>query len=148
MILGNGLEEIEEYAFYDCTSLVSIKIPPAIRVIHKMAFNECSNLTTVRFCNEIKEFVTGELMLNWGIHWVHEKCLITYCFFVRCNIPEHLGQMQSTTLQTNIHGMLSGIPSISPKGMIFLFNQFQAFGIETTNIVGACYLESKNCGAN
>jgi hypothetical protein len=64
VILGNGLEEIEVYAFYKCISLVSIKIPPVVRVIHKMAFNECSNLMTVRFCNKIKEFVSGELMLD------------------------------------------------------------------------------------
>jgi hypothetical protein len=71
----------------------------------------------VRFCDEIEEFVSRESMLHWWNHGVHEKCLITYCFLVGCNIPEHLGQMQSTTLQTNIHGMLNGISSIHPKGM-------------------------------
>jgi hypothetical protein len=102
VILGDRLEKIGERAFYKCMSLVSIKIPPAVRVIHKTAFNECSNLTTVRFCDKIEEFVSGELMLDWWNHGVHEKCLITYCFFVECNIPEHLGQVQSTSLQTNL----------------------------------------------
>jgi hypothetical protein len=37
--------------------------------------------------------------------------------FFQCNIQECLGQVQSTTLHTNIHGMLCDIPSISPKGM-------------------------------
>jgi hypothetical protein len=81
------------------------------------AFNECSNLTTVRFCDEIEEFVSGESMLVWWNHGVHEKCLITYCFFIQCNIPEHMGQVQSTTLQTKILGILNGTPSITPKGI-------------------------------
>jgi hypothetical protein len=117
VILGNGLEEIGEYAFDECMSLLSIKIPSAIRVIHKTAFNECSKLMTVRFCNEIKEFISRESRLVWWNHGVHEKCLITYCFFIQCNIPERMDQVQSTTLQSKIHGMLNGIPSIYPKVM-------------------------------
>ena len=36
---------------------------------------------------------------------------------VRLNIMQCLGLVQSTTLQTNIDGMLEHIPSISPKGL-------------------------------
>ncbi len=82
MTLGDGLEEIEAQAFDGCTSLVRITIPPAITAIHEKAFNECSNLTNLRFCNEIEEFVSGKLMRDWWDHGVHVKCLSTYCFFV------------------------------------------------------------------
>ena len=46
MILGDGLEEIGEYAFSYCKSLVRIDIPPSVRVIEEGAFDECSELTT------------------------------------------------------------------------------------------------------
>jgi hypothetical protein len=117
VILGDGLEEIEACAFYQCTSLVRIEIPPAVRSIDETAFKYCSNLTTVRFCDEIEEFVSGESMRHWWNNGVHEKCLSSYCFFVRFNIPNRVDLVQTTTLQTNIHGMLERIPSISPEGL-------------------------------
>jgi hypothetical protein len=115
--LNNGLEEIEEDAFAKCTSLIRIAIPPVVRAIHEEAFNECSNLTNVRFCNEIEEFVSGKLMGDWWDHGVHKKCLSTYCFFVRCSIPERVGLVLQRIWQSDIHNMLGGIPSISPKGL-------------------------------
>jgi hypothetical protein len=82
VVLGKGLEEIEEDAFGKCTSLREIVIPPAVRVIHEEAFNECSQLTNVCFCVEIEEFVSGESMRDWWNHGVHERSLSTYCFLV------------------------------------------------------------------
>ncbi len=64
---------------------------PTIREIDETAFGECSNLLTVRFCDEIEEFVSGESMRHWWNHRVHEKCLRTYSFFIQCNIPERVG---------------------------------------------------------
>ena len=91
-ILNNGLEEIGWGAFYRCTSLECIVTPPNVRVIKDNAFEDCSNLATVRECDNIKEFVLGNLMQQDVCdHGVHEKCLSTYCFLVRCNIPEHTG---------------------------------------------------------
>ena len=115
-ILGNGLEEIGEYAF-SRMSLVRIDIPPAARTIAETAFEKCSNLTTITFCDEIEEFVSGESMRGWWNNGIHAKCLSTYCLLVRFNIPERLSLVRSTTWQTNIHGMLERIPSISPKGL-------------------------------
>jgi hypothetical protein len=92
-------------------------IPPTIREIHENAFNQCSQLTNVRFCDEIEEFVSGELMRDWWNHGVHER-LSTYCFLVRCNIPECVGLVRPRKWHANIHGMLRHIPSISPKGSL------------------------------
>ena len=58
--------------------LVRFGIPPAVRVIDETAFEDCSNLTTVRFCDKIEEFVSSGLMWDWWNHGVHEKCLSTY----------------------------------------------------------------------
>jgi hypothetical protein len=68
----------------------------------------------VVFCNEIKEFVTAELMRDWWNHGVHEKSLSTYCFLVQCNIPDCMGHVRPKKWNTNIHGMLRCIPTISP----------------------------------
>ena len=116
VILGDGLEEIGEWAFSG-KSLVRIDIPPAIKTIDAKAFKRCSDLTTITFCDKIEEFVSGESMRGWWNNGVHEKCLSTYCLLVRFNIPERLSLVRSTTWQTNIHGMLERIPSISPKGL-------------------------------
>jgi hypothetical protein len=116
VILNDGLEEIGDRAFEGC-ALVRIDIPPSVREIDERAFEECSNLTTVQFCDEIEEFVYAESMRHWWNNGVHEKCLSTYCFFVRCNIPERVGLVRSATLQTNIHGMLERIPSPYPKSL-------------------------------
>jgi hypothetical protein len=115
-ILNDGLKEIGKCAFRRC-ALVRIDIPPSVREIDETAFEECSNLTTVQFCDEIEEFVSGESMRHWWNNGVHERCLRTYSFFVRCNIPERVGLLLPRMWQSNIHDMLGGIPSISSKGL-------------------------------
>ena len=65
MTLGDGLEEIGERAFEDYESLEEIVIPPAVRDIHDMAFIGCTNLTRVKFCDKIEEFVSCDAMSDW-----------------------------------------------------------------------------------
>jgi hypothetical protein len=62
VIPGKGLEEIGWRAFMQCTLLREIVIPPDISVIHEEAFYGCLQLTNARFCDEIEELVSGELM--------------------------------------------------------------------------------------
>jgi len=119
-ILNDGLEEIGYLAFRGC-ALVRIDIPPSGRKIDETAFKDCSNLLTMRFCDEMEEFVSGESMRHWWNHGVHEKCLRTYSFFVRCNIPERVGLLLPRMWQSNIQDMLGGIPSISSKGLGLYF---------------------------
>jgi hypothetical protein len=78
---------------------------------------KCLQLTNVRFCNEIEEFVSRELMQDWWNHGVLERSLSTYCFLVQCNIPERLGFVRPRKWHANIHGIQRHIPSISPKGL-------------------------------
>jgi len=111
-ILNDGLEVIGVRAFRGC-ALKRIDIPPTVREIDAAAFERCSNLTTVQFCDEIEEFVSGESMRHWWNNGVHEKCLSTYSFFVRCNIPARMGLVRSATWQDSIHRMLERIPAIS-----------------------------------
>jgi hypothetical protein len=62
---GKGLEEIGMMAFARYMPLVRILIPPSVTAIHEKAFNECSYLTNVRFCDEIDDFVSGKLLRDW-----------------------------------------------------------------------------------
>ena len=79
-------------------------------------------MTIIQFYDQIEEFVSGESMRHWWNHGVHEKCLRTYSFFVRCNIPERVGLLLPRLSQSNIHDMLGGIPSISSKGLDSYFH--------------------------
>ena len=46
-IIPNGVTEIEEYAFRECTVLTKITIPNGLEKIGMYSFENCSNLTTV-----------------------------------------------------------------------------------------------------
>ena len=48
-IILQGVESIESYAFYKCTSLTRIIIPNSVTNICKYAINECNNLNAVYF---------------------------------------------------------------------------------------------------
>ena len=115
--LSEGLEKIGKEAFCECTSLQRLVIPPTVTEIHDTAFRGCSSLTRVMFCDEIEEFVATESMRDWWSHGVHEKSLRMYCFLVQRSIPQRLGRVRPRTWQSNIHGMLSQIPTISKKGL-------------------------------
>ena len=124
-ILNDGLEVIGEEAFKGCT-LECISIPPTVREIDETASTHCSGLTAVQFYDEIEEFVSGESMLHRWNHGVHKKCLRTYSFFVRCNIPERVGFLLPRMWQSNIHNMIGGIPSISSKGLNSYFRSIES----------------------
>ena len=74
--------------------------------IDETAFDHCLNMLTMRFCDEIEVFVSGESMRHWWNNGVREKCLSTYCLLVQFNIPQRLGLVRATQWQDNIHGML------------------------------------------
>jgi hypothetical protein len=61
-------------------------------------------------------------MRNWWNHGLHEKSPSTYCFFVKCSIPQRLDLVQPMKWQTIIHGMIESIPSIPHKKMKSYFD--------------------------
>ncbi len=75
-------------------------------------------MSSVQFCDEIEEFLSGESMWHWWNNGVLEKYLSTYSFFVRCNILKRVGLVRSATWQDSIHRMLGRIPaSVSSEGL-------------------------------
>ncbi len=127
MTLGDGLEEIGEWAYDNCTSLEHIIIPPAVKKIHDYAFKLCSNLTNIEFCGYIEEFVTSEAMRGWWNQGVHERCLSTYCFLVRCSIPARFsGLALVSSWRANIDSMLRNIPTIAATNLKAHFDAIDA----------------------
>jgi hypothetical protein len=55
VILNDGLEQIGEEAFRQCTSLQHIMIPPTVKAIQRRAFYDCSRLTTINLSDGLEE---------------------------------------------------------------------------------------------
>ncbi len=116
--LGEGLEEIRYEAHRQCTSLQRIIIPPGVKTIDDSAFEACSNITNVEFCDKVEEFVSCEAMKDWWNQGEHEKSLSTYCLLVRYSIPERFGDLALvSSWQVNIYEMMTGISNVSAEGM-------------------------------
>ncbi len=103
-----------------------ILIPSTVRAIDDSAFKNCSNLTSVVFCDEIEQFVGGDSMHNWWNHGIHEKSLSTYCFLVKCNIPKRCNLLPIREWQNSIHRMLGRIPLIVSEETDSYFNSIDS----------------------
>ena len=55
IVIENGLEVIDEWAFEGCTSLARVTIPPSVKEIDFNAFTECKELTEVIFSEGLEE---------------------------------------------------------------------------------------------
>jgi hypothetical protein len=117
MTLSEGLEEIGETAFAHCTLLREIHIPSPVKTIHDSAFEGCANLTRVKFCDGIEDFVSCAAVQDWWNQGLHVKSLSTYSFLVKCSIPERLGSVLIVSWQANIYNMLNRIPTITAYGL-------------------------------
>ena len=113
-------------AFSSCTTLNHIVIPPSVKAINKEAFDNFLQLMHMQFCEEVKDFVSGELMWDWWNHGVNKASLITYCFLARCNIPARVGLVQARKWKVNIHEMLLRIPSILHKDLSAYFDSIDS----------------------
>ena len=55
LIIPDGVKEIDDEAFRDCTSLVSVTIPGSVKEIGDEAFRGCTSLKTVTIADGVKE---------------------------------------------------------------------------------------------
>jgi len=59
VIIGDGLKNVGEYAFSDCSNLISINIPEGVVSIGKGAFNTCSSLGSVSIPASVLNIADG-----------------------------------------------------------------------------------------
>jgi hypothetical protein len=70
----------------------------------------------------IKKNVSRTLMKYWWNQGVHEKCLSTYCFLVKDNIPMRVRNLTQNRWYINIHNMLARKPSIAEDNLHLYFD--------------------------
>jgi hypothetical protein len=51
--IPDSVTSIEQYAFWDCSNLMSVTIPESVTSIENMTFRNCSNLTSVLIGNKV-----------------------------------------------------------------------------------------------
>ncbi len=76
VILPNCIEKIDDFMFYQCTSLEYVYIPGSVKTIGERAFKECYNLETV--------------VLNEGLETIAYEAFATCYALSSINLPESL----------------------------------------------------------
>ena len=80
--ISEGMTEIVDCAFLDCSNLISIKIPNSVKKIGRAAFKHCSNLEKIeipegvtyiddyafRFCSKLKNITIPNSVKHIGQH--------------------------------------------------------------------------------
>ena len=59
LVLPQDVDEINQYAFYDCNDIESIKIPNSVTYIGASAFKNCSNLKLIEISNSVNYIGEG-----------------------------------------------------------------------------------------
>ena len=62
IIIESGVTRIGEYAFYDCSSMVTIDIPNSVTSIGVSAFDNCVNLTSIDIPNSVTNIEDGAFL--------------------------------------------------------------------------------------
>ena len=172
VILREGLEYIGNGSFDFCSRLSRIDIPSTVKKIHPKAFGR--DLRTIKFCDEMEEFVSRVSCRDWWDSGISEYSLKTYNFLVRCNVPARLDMLSGTSWQATIQDMFHHIPSVAQGNLAEYFNTVDSmltvyeiaqnmsllelaiwkskicdqYGSNMDNVSGIMRLQSRaNCGA-
>lgn len=64
----SSLTQISDHAFYQCTSLSSLTIPPSLQMIGNNAFRQCSSLKSVNLPSSLTSLMNSILALHWNLY--------------------------------------------------------------------------------
>ncbi|MCL1904319.1 MAG: leucine-rich repeat protein [Oscillospiraceae bacterium] len=66
VIIEDGVERVRDYAFGNCTNLMTVSIPNSVEAISYGAFSKCRNLISVTIPNGVTE-INGDAFANTGL---------------------------------------------------------------------------------
>ena len=67
VVIGDGVEKIPSYLFYDCTGLTSLTIGRGVRNIENQAFRDCTSLKEIYYNANAVEDISNLSFVNVGI---------------------------------------------------------------------------------
>ncbi|MCQ2449859.1 MAG: leucine-rich repeat domain-containing protein, partial [Clostridia bacterium] len=107
LVIPQGVTEIKEHAFYDCTGLTSITIPDSVTTIGDGAFSGCTGLTDISWnAKAVADFSSySSVFYNAGTAGVG----ITVSFGDSVeNIPEDLFYVSDSSYRPNVKSVIIG----------------------------------------
>jgi len=64
LVIPEGVTEIKDYVFYNCTSLKSVEIPDSVTSIGRSAFEDCTSLTSIIF-DDTSDWYRTDSYTDW-----------------------------------------------------------------------------------
>ncbi len=99
--IPEGVEEIDEFAFFACSFLKKITIPGTVKKIGKHAFAQCSTLEKVQICEGVLE--------------IGERAFLNCHSLKEVHVPESVRELASATVQYGSAGyeVFSSCPDLT-----------------------------------
>ena len=66
--IEDGVNEINDHAFWSCENLENVTIPKSVKYIHNAAFSECTSLKSVTIsknCNVASDAFPSTVQINY-----------------------------------------------------------------------------------
>jgi hypothetical protein len=106
--IPDGITEIGEYAFLDCTSLTSINIPNGVTKIGKGAFRDCRSLTSINIPASVTEIGVSAFLkcssltsinITDGVTGIGEYAFLDCTSLTSINIPSSVTEIGEGTFR-------------------------------------------------
>ena len=140
LVIPNGVDSINNYAFYHCEGLTSITIPNSITSIGKYAFSDCTALTSITIpnsvtsiggnafggCSSLTSVTIGNGVTSIGDHAFYNCAALTYI-----TIPNSV-----TSIGAGAFLFCSGLSSVTiPNSVTSIGNWAFSYCISLTTLV-------------
>ena len=130
VVIEDGVTSIDEYAFYDCSSLESVTIPDSVTSIGSYAFEDCTSLEKVTILNNslgIYELPSSAVIWCYRDSVAHERCVVSGHRFILIDGTDEDNKLSGTigrfTWQLD---KITGVLKISGTGALPYFGDVGA----------------------